>query len=407
MKKKMPVWAKGIIILLIIAALIGAIAAVNGISPGEEDNIAERTDVPRYDVYRSDSDKVSRIKISSAENTLVFKNNDGTWTLNDIDPSEVAGNKIDSLLMSVLTVISNYEIEKDPADLSIYGLDDPALTIEIENKDLSVDKFIVGDKSPVTGEYFYMRDGGDIVYSIYETKVSQMMKNEEYYREFSRFSVETGNLDEIIIQRKGKNNIHLRVKDDLSSAISVYNIWEMTEPYDGVYNAIDQFVEDKIITPMNSLNISKIAEKRDDYGLDDPEFIFTVKSVTFDDNGKKTGEETTQVLKISKNFESKRFVMIDGRDGVYEISSSSADFMNTDEFLIISKLAVLRDIADTSKVTVTRGGEEYIMDISHSDDNRNFEFKINGRDADSDESKKKYQDIISISADGLCNNEPV
>ncbi len=403
MKKKFPIWAKGVIMLAILA-MSAAIVMIYKSDSGTQ--APEVTAMPKYDVYKKDKNDVSSITISSENGVMTFKNSGEEWTVNDIPSAETDAEKIESLLTSVLTVISNNEIEKNPQDLSVYGLDNPAVTVEIENKDTTVDKFIVGDKSPLSGEYFYMQVGSDTVYSIYSAKVSQMLYDAKYYQEFSRFSVNLAELNEIIIQRKSGNNIHLRVKDDLSSVASAYNIWEMTEPYDGVFNAIDQFVDDKIITPMTKLNISKVAEQTEDYGLSDPEYILTVKSVKLDENGNKT-DESTQTLRISRNFDSKRFVSMDGRGNIYEIDSSSVEFMDADAFLIISKLAALRDIASTERVNIKGAGDDFVMEIEQNDDGNEFSFKINGQDEDSDNAKKIYQAIIGISADGMYDNEPL
>lgn len=403
MKKKMPVWAKGVIILVILALMGAGIWAVYNVEP-EKEETPSATDVPQYNVYRQESENVASIKVVTQNGTISLENSENGWILNDIAQTEVSKDRIEDLVTTVVTVISNYEIEKNPQDLSVYGLDNPLVRIEVVDKSGKIDKFIVGSQSPVTGEYFFMQEGGDTVYSIYEAKVTQLLKDEKYYQDFSRFSITMEELDEIIMQRK-KNTIHLQVKDDLESMTSAYNIWEITKPYDGTFNAIDQFIDDKIISSINSLDIRTVAEPREDYGLDNPEYVLTINMIKRNED-KSAGEKYSQKLIISKNFESKRFVKIDGRDTVYEINSSDVEFMEVDEFLIISKLAILKDIAKTSKVEVNDGNSKTVMEIGHVENNK-FTFKINGEEADEEESKKKYQEIISVSADALYNGEPL
>jgi len=401
--KKSTVWIKVIVIMAVIAAMAAAIVVLLK-TPEKEDDTPKQSDVPQYNVYKKGAEEIEEIRLKNESGEIVFKNTSDGWSIDGVDIKEVSSKSIESLVDVVGTIISNNEIEKNPSDLSVYGLDKPVITAEIYCKDGSNDKFFVGSQSPVTKEYFFMMDGIDTVYSIYEAKVTQMKKDKNYYQDFSRFSVNVEALEEIEIKRE-RNTIHLKVRDDINSAALNYNVWQITQPYDDVYNAIDQFVDDKVIEPMSKLDIRTVAPEMDDYGLDSPEFTLTVKFAELDESKKKTGEYSRK-LEVSKNINSKRYVRLDGYNDIYEINSADAEFMNVNEFLIISKLALLRDIANTSDVIILKGNDEiYKMQIGHSDDNKSFTFKINGEDSDEEESKKKYQSIIGISADDIYKGE--
>ncbi|MCX7714205.1 MAG: DUF4340 domain-containing protein [Clostridia bacterium] len=399
MKKKAPVWRNAVIIGVVLAALVGMLFWVNTLEPQKEETQTS-TETPKFTAYKIDSENVSSFIIKSKGLEIMAKNlGDGKWSLNDVSPDELDSSKVSDLVTTVTTMISNYEIAKDSFVLSEYGLENPYITIDIANKDGSSDRLLIGDKSPTTGEYFFLKQGDSTVYSIYAYKVDTMLKHVSYYQSYNRFKVQTSDINEIILKRKNKPTIHLKLKDTTEQ--TSYNVWQMLEPYEGVQNAIDQFVDDKILTPIGEMTVSDPAPAGRKYGFEDPHSVLTLNVIPHNEDG-STGEPYTVVLTVGNTENGLTYVKLD--DKVYTVSESSLDFMNTDEFLVVSKLQALSDIAVTEQVKVSYSEKQSVLDITHVDENT-FSFKINGKDADEKLSKEMYQNIIALNVDGLYKNE--
>lgn len=400
MKSKMPLVRNIVILTLVIAVLSGLLVWVMNVEPEGEDT-PTATLAPSYTAYKVDREEISGFTILNGDSTLKVGNPDGRWTINGLAENEISADKVESLMTNALVMISSVEIDANGADLAEYGLDTPSTTITVNKKDGSTDTLLIGDTSPVSGEYFFMVSGADKIYTIYAYKVDSIRQPISYYKTFSRFNADITKIDEIILKRKNKATIHLKVKDvdDQKS----YNVWNMKAPYEGTVAAIDQYVDDKILTPISNLDIGRPAEEKSDYGFDSPNAEVTMIFAEYGENGAITST-TEQKLIIGNTENNMSYVKIDGYDEVYSVDNAMLDFVYVDEFLVVSKLQGMADIAYTSKVTVEANGKTSVMEIGHPSESE-FTFKINGKDADESKSKKVYQSIIALYVDGIYNGE--
>lgn len=399
--KKSPLLRNSVILALVIAILAGLVIFVVKFEPESDSTAPAATTVPSYNAYKAESADVESIIINNANSVMTVKRSGEKWTINDIPTNEISTEKVESLVSNIIVMISSIEIDKNNADLSEYGLDNPSASITVNLKDGTSDKMMIGSKSPVSGEYFLAVDGVDKIYSIYEYKVDSIQQDISYYQSFNRFSIDTSKVSEIILDRKNKADIHLKVKDVIDE--TSYNVWTMTAPYDGVLSAIDQYVDDKILLPLSELQISEPAPTGVNYGFDNPDAVITIVLAEYNEDG-SIASTAEQKLIIGNTENHMSYVKLDSSDNVYTVSDSMLSFAYVDEFLVVSKLQGMADIADTSKVTVNAKGKSHIMEINHTENNK-FTFKIDGKDAEEKMSKKMYQEIIALHVDGVYNNE--
>lgn len=403
MKGKSALVRNIVILTAVIAILTGLVILVVNIDPNSETDEPTATAAPTYTAYKVETDDVDSIIINNADTHLTLTRTEDKWTINDLDPEQISESKVESLITNILVMKSSIEIDKSTADLAEYGLDNPSTSVTVNRKDKSTDIMYIGDLSPVTGEYFLTLDGSDKIYGIYAYKVDSIRQDIGYYRSFNRFSVDTKAVNEIILKRREQADIHLKVKDVIDE--TSYNVWTLTSPYKGTLSAIDQYVDDKILTPLSQLQISTLAPDGIDYGFDNPNAEVTIVLAEYNEDG-SVASTSEQSLTIGKTENNMSYVRLDGSDNVYTVSSAELDFAFVDEFLVVSKLQGMADIAYTSRVTVEADGKTSVMEIGHPEKSK-FTFKINGVDADEKLSKQAYQEIISVSVDGVYNGEPL
>lgn len=403
MKKNVKILISVVLVIALLIVGIVVLLKADGTTSDEPQPTA--TPTSRYDAYKAERDDIDSFVITCEGNKLIFKNTgEGTWSVNGIEYDSLDSSKVETLLGSVCVMMSNNEIEIGAQDLAKYGLENPYITIDMRRKDGTEDRLLIGDMSPTLGEYFFTVDGSGDIYSIYSYKVDTIQKPASYYTTFNRFSVPIDDITNIKMERRGMDNLELRVKN-ITEADGYSVAWEIVQPYKQVFNGIDQFISDKILTPIEDLTISAPADKGVDYGFDNPSAKLTLEIQPYNDQSGTRDEAYTETVIVGNSADGVTYVRY--KDNAYAVTSGDISFVYTDAFLTVSKLQALVDIQNTDKVTVTYPSGSFVMDIEHDKSNDDMTFKINGNEIDSKEAKQLYQSIISLNIDAVYNSEPM
>lgn len=382
--------ASAVIILLIIGIIVAGNINTDPNKPESSGNNEF------YTVYSEDADNISDIEVVCGEDTIKAVNlGRSVWTINDFSEEEIDTSKAYGIAGTVSRLSSKNKIEENPADLSVYGLDKPSITVNITKKNGDTDTLYIGDKSPTLGEYFIIKDGDNTVYTIYEFKVDTLKKPVSYYREFDRFNVNIDDITNIKIIRQDEM-IEIKLVDNIDKDTN--NVWEMVSPY--VFGANDDYIDNKILEPIDSISLN-IPITDTDGGITDksPVLMLTIKP--YDNITGKYDKEYTEALSIGSSVNGKTYVKY--KEQIYSIDTESVSFINESSFNIVSKLQALVDISRVKRVTLEYNGEAHTLDISRSENA--YSFKADGEDADTKLSQTMYQAIISLAVDGIYNGE--
>lgn len=403
MKKNVKILIAVAVVLVLL--IVGIVVLLKSEGTPSDEPTATNAPVNQYDAYKIERDDIESFTIKLENESIVFKNTgDGTWSVNGIAYDQLDATKVETLLGCVCVMMSNNEIEKGASDLSKYGFDTPYITIEVKNKNGQEDKLLIGDLSPTLGEYFFTVDGSGDVYSIYSYKTDTIIKPASYYSTFDRFNVPVDDITNIKMERRGMDNLELRIKNITED--DGYSIaWEIVQPYKQIFNGIDQFISDKILTPIDELTISAPADKGIDYGFDNPSARITLEIQPYNQQDGSRGDKYTENIVVGNSADGLTYVLY--KDKAYAVTSSAISFVYTDAFLAVSKLQALVDIQKTDKVTLKKSSGETVIDIKHDKSNDELTFKINGKDIDSKEAKQLYQSIISLNVDAVYGGESI
>lgn len=355
------------------------------------------TDTPQtsaesvYTVYSAQADRVEKFEVACDGETLTAQNDNGSWTLNGFLADETDSTKVLGLVNTALSITSRNKIE-EKASLSEYGLDEPDVTVTVTDQNGGVQTILIGDKSPVLGEYFVMLDGGEEIYTIYEFMVDTLKQPISYYREFERFNINIDDITDIKIIRKD-GTIELKIEGD-----DIGNVWSMLTPYSGMAN--DDYIDIKILEPIDSIELkTPVDGKQDAVASDTSTLVITV--TPYDNSTGKYGEEYTQTLTVGKTEGDVTYIGYEG--SVYAVSKDSFSFMNETAYNIVSKLQAFADIAEVRSVTLEYGDVTHTIGITNNDNV--FSFTLDGSEADSKTSQGIYQSIISLAVDGIYGGE--
>lgn len=401
MNKKMIrniVIVAGVILLLVIGIVV-----LQHVNTSDETPVASQA--PQYTVYSIETEDVQSVSTQSGGAPLITVTRDGDrWALNG-DAEDVDQSKLASFVSTAAKVTSEHEIELNAQDLSQYGLEQPEvnseLTVIVTAKDGSVQTLYIGDRSATLGEYFIRTQNSRDVYTINSYKADTLAKPISYYYQFNRFSANTADIINIVLERRGADPIELRLKNNIDN--QRYNtVWEIAQPYPEVYNAIDDAVDDMILTPLSELTIIERAPEGAAYGFDKPSAVMTITSAAYRTDGTREAPQTIRMA-VGNSENGKTYVQLDGR--AYVVPSASVAFVSTDAFLLVSKLAGLVDVLDTDALTVQSNGTEMKVDISHADGEQSF--RVNDKAVDTENFRTVYQEIIGWQADAVYQGEPM
>ncbi len=386
-----------IILIAVLAVLGGGCFWILNYEPPKE----EKAPVPETNsvtVYEVSEDAISKIVIENEENGKTFIRSGDAWIIEGYSKEDLAASKVDSFISSVERITSS---DKVTDSLEVCGLNEPKTVVRITKNDGTQDVFKIGDKSPLLGKYFFTLNDGEI-YTMSSYIAEGFIEPVSYYTEFTRASFKADEIFDLRIERAGKNTIQLSVKDEADDTMTS---WKITEPYSVAKNALDQYISEQILTRIEAINISKPATVKET-GLSSPKAVFTFKSAKFDEEGNRTDEKST-TIKVGNTNGDVTYIEYEGK--AYEVEADSVSFVNIDPILLVSKLEALTPIAKLHKMTVKKGAEEFVLDVTHSQlgsDDDEMSFKMNGEFIEEDPAKKLYQEVIGLMADGEYKNTP-
>ena len=381
------------IVIALIVLLAGATAFLLLTGTDGQEQTETGTQDETYTLLNIPASELSEVTVETADfNIKAINTGESEWTIDGENAEEISPQKAFGLAGTVSNLISRNRYES-PEDLSVYGLDTPAITVTLRSKNSTENKLYIGDLSAALGEYFVMKEGDDSVYTIYKHKVDTIMEPVSYYKEFNRFMINADDITGVKIERGG-DDIEIKIKDDIDEFTPV--VWEMTVPYES--NANDDYIDGNILDPISRLELTSPIENTDG-GFTDKSPMVTVTILSRDPlSGEFDGGTYTETFTIGNAEGDDTYVKYDGK--VFLVPTENIVFANDTAFNIVSKLQIMKNIADVKSVTVEYGGASHEIDVSR-DSNNKYDFKLDGKNADRSKSQTIYESLISLSADSV------
>jgi hypothetical protein len=292
--------------------------------------------------------------------------------------------------------VADKVIEEDAQDLSIYGLDDPAI-VTVKSKDGTSVTLEIGNQTPTGGGYYTKLQGKNKVYMISKYTGDKLLSGKNEIRTKQLFDMTTDDIMKFGLNRKGENVFISEKSEDK---------WNMVTPIKGSMN--DSSFIPMLEALVNARATEFVEENPDDlsvYGLDKPayELIFSTEA---------TGE-----VKLQMGFERREdytiYAKFDGEDEVFAIDTNTFTFLDKPLKEIVNIFAYIVNIQDVEKIDLTMDGKTTHMELDvYLDEEGNMDsdkdkFYVNGIDASGkDENGKQpfrkfYQALIGVCIDEI------
>lgn len=427
----------GVLVLMILLYLL-----VMNKNKNEEEEVTEDT----ITLSSIDSDTVTEISYTLNGTTLTYMKANDTWVDKSDTKAPINQDTITNMLSQVTSLSADKIVVEDPEDLSEYGLEDPALVVNLTCEDGTTFELNIGDTLAIgTGYYAKLPDNNTVysvtsgVYSAFNYTQTQMIEVEEFP------TITTTNITNINVVKDG-TNIFKADYDQSAADAGEYYAWEISKPYSTVQKG-DPTKFDSYFESYGSVSLSECVDYKgtdlSKYGLDNPSATIELSyytettedsTSTTEDEADTTGdaltdsttdsevesttteEEDTQeattvrtdykvtILVGDKNDDGEYYVQVksDGREyknAVYTIATSSIDAMlDITPYDYVTNLVQLVDITTLDKLTVKANGETYTLAVTpNPDKDKDMDTKKEADDSEESDSTDEESEVVSDS----------
>jgi hypothetical protein len=174
------------------------------------------------------------IKKKNGDEVALAKNDAGQWQMVAPKPWRADQNEIASMLSTFTSLTSEKLIEEKAASLEQYGLAQPAIQIELIQKDNKIQKLLIGDSTP-TGDGVYVALAGDPrVFTLSNYTKNTLDKSAKDLRDKRLLTFESDKLSRVELVAKKQDIEFGRNKDQ----------WQIVKPKP--MRADDSLVQDLI-----------------------------------------------------------------------------------------------------------------------------------------------------------------
>jgi hypothetical protein len=390
MSSSMKLYKNAIILVVVLAVLAGAYAVVVNLK-GEDKS--ERKTYEKIIDLRSTEMKELTIERETEKLIFVKDENDNEWKLQYPENVKYDPSKLSSAAINFSSVFIEKLIEENTSDLAQYGLDKPVV-VTAKMQDGTVEILEIGSLTPTGGAYYVKKKDENTVYTADTYTIEKVILTEKDIREATLFKVTTEDFKGLSMNRKGQLVFNAKYENEK---------WVLTEPIKGNANTSAIY---PMLEAISQTQIDKIVEQNPqnlgEYGLDKPSYELEFETV----DGK-----TRILLGKEDPQNSLTYMMIDGVNEVYTISSEPYTFLDKPIEEIVESFAYIVSIWDVERIEVEMDGYklDLKLDTDPDRDSEKDKFYVNGKDASmKDENDKQpfrayYQSLIGVT---LSSVEP-
>jgi hypothetical protein len=377
------------------------------------------TEAPVYYIIKDEGDNVTGMKCTYSDNSTfmidITSNGDGTFSYAAAPKDaffDYNTSKFRSMMYTMTSLTATALVEKEPENLSIYGLDKPQFTMEISFKSGDKTTLYVGNETPIAGNYYVITDKDNTVYTIGNYLSSLVMRKPIMYRNIEIFP--TYEDEDIytsinyvgIVKRDGTVidlNLDSEFKMEGNKASSAYMI---TSPVRT--SCADDQVQTKIMDVVATVKFSSILcdikeDQFKDYGFDKPARL---KMRDTSDNsldiviGSTSGDSCYAAL--GAQYDAYVAGEIDYLT-VLTYTGTSFDYLDINYMSLLNRAIWLIDIHDVASVVYDMDGKVYDMQLSEYNDVTGSGVdvvrvvsKMNSKDINEDNTKRIYSRTLNF-----------
>jgi len=331
-----------LIAAVVLAALTGALYWSNHHPPSDNAAKASLDTPPKIlSLKQEDISKIA-IRKKGGEELNLAKGDAGKWQITAPKPLGADQEAVSSLLSSVSSLNADRLVEDKAADVSQYGLAQPALELDVTSKDGQPQKLFLGDDTPAGSAVFAKLDGDPRVFTIASYNKTSIDKTTNDLRDKRLLTVDFDKLSQIELATKKQDIEFGRNKQE----------WQIIKPKP---LRADNFQVEEIVRKLREAKMDATSTD-----ADEKKAVTAFASGSQVATARVTDTASTQELQIRKSKDD-YYAKSTAVPGIYKVSSNLGKELdkNLDDFR--NKKLFDFGYDDPSKVELHDGPKAYFL----------------------------------------------
>ena len=331
-----------IVATLVFFALAGALYWSEHRKPTDEIAKASANTAPA--ILKLDEASITRLELKArnTEPVVLEKGNSGSWQIVQPKPFRADQSAVSSALSSLSSLASERVVEEKVSDLKQFGLDHPAVEIDITEKDNKNQQLLIGDDTPAGGAVYAMLAGDPRIFTMASYNKTSIDKNLNDLRDKRLLTVSPDKVSRLEVIENNQKIEFGRYRDE----------WQILEPKPLRADSVQ----------VGEL-VGKLTDARMDLSRSDKDaqetasaFIHATPFAT----AKLTGPSGTEELQVRKSKDI-YYAKSSAVDGTYKIDSSLGQAL--DKKLDDFRNKKLFDFGynDPTKIEMHSGSKAYFL----------------------------------------------
>ncbi len=352
-------------------------------------------------IFEFEADELEKIDISNEQEdyTLII-NSPEEVLLKGFEDKAHDPEVIGGVVETCRKVYAYDTIEKNAADLSRYGLDNPQMSATVTGKD-GIHTLYIGDLMPNNTSYYVSLDNDNTVYAVYEEYLY-------YYKQVAyKYLSKNLNLlnepdteymiDNFSLTKDGEPVLQFRsFSEEEKSFYNFTNLYKITFPYEAVAkdaNIVEYLNSIVTLECARILSTDISEEELSQYGLENPQYKI---SYTYFD-------EDYEIL-ISEPDSGISHLYVSGSDMIYSFLAQKIKLLDFDIFNLVNPVQFSREISFVERVVVNTEGKDHVYGITKSG-NSISGVTYSNQNIDVEQFKEFYTLLVNSRVDGIASEE--
>ncbi len=336
---------RGLIVAVVILAGLGGVLYWSQHRKPPADNAAASASATPVILKVNTADVNQLIIKQKQADPVTLQADAGKWQITQPKPYRADQETVAGMLSTLSGLSADRVVEDKPSDLKQYGLDPPAVELDISGKVQGTRRLLLGDDTPTGGDVYAALAGDPRVFTISSYNKTSLAKSLNDLRDKSLLTVDADKVSHVALARKGQEIDFGRTKD----------VWQILKPPN---LREDNTAVSQLITGLTSARIDLTAGTSDaaaEFAKGTP--IATAK-VTAD-----TGTQTIEVRKNGNNY----YAKASGIEGVVKVDSSLGTALDKNQDDFRNKKLFDFGFDEPTKIELQSGSQSWVFTRSGQD----------------------------------------
>lgn len=328
--------------VVVLAAIAGSLVFLLGDSG--DDNAGSSS----ISVSKVSYTKVTGMRITKDGSVIDIVRAGDAWEYRNNEDAGLDQDSMEAALTMVCYLYAKEKLFDAVEDLAVYGLDDPAMLVEIDLNDGTAMSFGFGAYTSARDGVFMKYSGSDAIY-IYDLDSYSILENAARALRDLSIDIDADKLVKIEIMRTSGPRVPITMEKIPDGASVGLESWMLSSPFTAIANAqAVSLVQTFFASPRYSSFLSDTGA--DEYGFgDSPAYIYLEES----------GGKSVKILIGGRLDSGRYYCMEEGRDGVYELASGFEALLEIETPNIIPSALFPVTAEHTADVSIAAGGVSY------------------------------------------------